>query len=71
MLLPRTFLDIISLVKIHTVLLLTIFDVIMIAGKSPLFSRIFFDKILMGKNLTSFLLSCKLVSFPSLATLKS
>ena len=58
---PRTFFDVISLVEIPTVLLLTLFDIILMVQKSTLFAHTFFDKISMGKNLTSFLVSCKLM----------
>ena len=52
------------------------FDVISMIEISMLFPRTFFDVILMGKNLTSFLVSCKLMKtsekvFPGFVPLNS
>ena len=52
------------------------FDVISMIEISMLFPRTFFDVILMGKNLTSFLVSCKLMKtsekvFPEFVPLNS
>ena len=50
---PRTFFDVISLVKISTAFLLTFFNLILMVKKSTLFARTFFDEISMSwaKNL--------------------
>ena len=72
---PRTFLDVISMVKKFTLFPRTLFDVISMVKRFPrtffnavslvkictLFSLTFFDVILMDKNSTSFLVSCKLM----------
>ena len=56
-LLPRTFFDVISLVEISTMFLLISFDLILMAE----FARTYFEEVLMGKNLTSLMLSLKLM----------
>ena len=73
---PRTFFDVISLVEKSTWFPRTFFDVISMVEKSVLFPRTFFEVILMGKDLTSFLVSYKLMKafekvFPVFVTLNS
>ena len=73
---PRTFFDIISMVEKSTLFPRTFFDVISMVEICTLFLLTFFDVILMGKNLASFLVSCKLMQtfekvFPEFVTLNS
>ena len=61
MLFPRTFFDVISMAEKSTLLPRTFFDVISLVEISTLFLLTFFETILMGKNLASFLVTCKLM----------
>ena len=69
------FFDIILLVEKSTLFPRTFFDVISMVEICTLFLLTFFDVILMGKDLTSLLVSCKLMKtfekvFPVFVTLK-
>ena len=55
------FFDVISLVEKSTWFPRTFFDVISMVEICTLFLLTFFDVILMGKDLASFLVSCKLM----------
>ena len=73
---PRTFIGAILLVIKSTLFPRTFFDVISMVEICTLFLLTFFDVILMGKNLASFLVSCKLMKtfekiFPEFVTLNS
>ena len=58
---PRTFICVILMVEKSTLFPRTFFDVICLVEISRFFVLTFFDVILMGKNSTSFLVSCKLM----------
>ena len=58
---PLTFFDVISMAEKSTLFLRTFFDVISLVEISTLFLLTFFETILMGKNLASFLVTCKLM----------
>ena len=73
---PRTFFDVVSMVEKSMLFPRTFFDVICLVEICTLFLLIFFDVILMGKNSTSFSVSCKLMKtfekvFPVSVTLNS
>ena len=58
---PCTFFDVILLLEKLTWFPRTFFDVTSLVEKVTWFPRTIFDVILMGKDLTSLLLSCKLM----------
>ena len=73
---PGTFFDVTSMVEKSTLFPRTFISVISMVEICALFLRAFFDVILMGKDLTSFLVSYKLMKtfekvFPVFITLNS
>ena len=72
---PSTFFDVISMVEKSTLFPYTFIGVISMVEICTLFLLTFFDVILTGKDLTSLLVSCKLMRtfekvFPVFVTLK-